>query len=85
MRDNRVLGLPPAEMPDRRVKAVWLSLDVDHSGHISAGEFGKFMRLGEHVLVLSMGIRTRIFDDANLSKFAMPWRVWNVKCGLGAY
>eukprot|EP00966_Prymnesium_polylepis_P101840 2358276-Prymnesium_polylepis.1 len=37
-------------MPDERVKAVWVALDRDSSGQICAGEFGKFMRKGEHVL-----------------------------------
>ena len=32
------------------LKAVWLALDSDRSGRISAGEFGRFMRLSEHVL-----------------------------------
>ena len=28
---------------------MWLALDEDNSGHISVGEFGNFLRLGDHV------------------------------------
>ena len=41
------LGLPEAQVPKRAVKQVWIALDADRSGHIDAGEFGHFMRLGE--------------------------------------
>ena len=43
------LFIRASTMPDREVKAVWLALDEDNSGHISVGEFGNFMRLGDHV------------------------------------
>ena len=36
-------------MPERAIKSVWLALDADRSGYINAGEFGQFMRRGEHV------------------------------------
>ena len=28
------------------LKSVWAALDADRSGYITAGEFGKFMKLG---------------------------------------
>jgi len=43
------LGVPPHELPERALKAVWLALDEDSSGHITSGEFGDFMRRGEAV------------------------------------
>ena len=43
------LMIRTSELPERELKAVWLSLDEDHSGHISVGEFGNFMQLGDHV------------------------------------
>ena len=41
------LALSLKELPERKLMAIWLALDQDHSGLISAGEFGAFMRLGE--------------------------------------
>lgn len=49
------LQLLPADMADASLKAVWLALDKDRSGYISAGEFGHFMRLGVDVLVKHKG------------------------------
>ena len=43
------LQLTPKELPEAALKAVWLALDRDGSGHISVGEFGAFMRKGEPV------------------------------------
>ena len=43
------LMIRTSALPERELKAVWLSLDEDHSGHISVGEFGNFVRLGDHV------------------------------------
>ena len=34
------------ELEERSLKAAWLALDGDGSGRLTAGEFGKFMRLG---------------------------------------
>ena len=41
------LQLTPKELPEAALKAVWVALDSDGSGHISVGEFGAFMRKGE--------------------------------------
>ena len=43
------LLLTPKELPEPALKAVWVALDNDCSGHISVGEFGAFMRKGEPV------------------------------------
>ena len=40
------LQLTPKELPEAALKAVWVALDSDGSGHISVGEFGAFMRKG---------------------------------------
>jgi len=48
------LLLQPSDMSDDALKAAWVALDVDQSGYISAGEFGHFMRKGEHVLENAM-------------------------------
>ena len=34
------------EVPERRLRRVWLALDADGTGHIAAGEFGVFMKKG---------------------------------------
>ena len=44
------LALAEADFNVERLKQTWVALDADGSGRISAGEFGRFMRLGEHVL-----------------------------------
>ena len=44
---REVLKLPERAMPEERLRALWLALDTDSSGHLSAGEFGAFMKLGE--------------------------------------
>jgi hypothetical protein len=44
---REVLKLSRSSMPEERLRALWLALDTDSSGHLSAGEFGAFMKLGE--------------------------------------
>ena len=46
---RKQLELPPSNVPERSLMALWVALDKDSSGLISAGEFGAFMRLGEGV------------------------------------
>jgi len=41
------LHLTPNILPTSTLQAVWRSLDADASGFIGAGEFGRFMRMGE--------------------------------------
>ena len=41
------LGLPRSALGDKKLQSLWRSLDEDASGYISAGEFGRFMKLGE--------------------------------------
>ena len=38
------MGMSRTRLPDARLFALWLALDVDGSGFIDAGEFGRFMR-----------------------------------------
>ena len=40
------LGLSLKELPERKLMALWLALDADNSGLISAGELGAFLRGG---------------------------------------
>jgi Ca2+-binding EF-hand superfamily protein len=40
------LQLTPKDVPEHELQAVYLALDKDKSGFITAGEFGQFMRLG---------------------------------------
>jgi len=49
-RDEQFLHLMPAEVSDEQIKAFWVALDTDKSGCLTCGEFGAFMRKGEHVL-----------------------------------
>ena len=41
------LRLPPHELPERMLQAVWAALDSQKVGFITAGIFGQFMRRGE--------------------------------------
>merc|ERR1712139_131126 len=43
------LKVPNSRFSDEQLKAIWVALDEDGSGLITAGEFGKFMRLGAHI------------------------------------
>lgn len=42
-----ILQLNEREMPEPRLKALWLTLDADCSGYLTSGEFGAFMKLGQ--------------------------------------
>ena len=42
-----VLRLSKAEMPESRLRSLWVHLDYDASGFLTTGEFGRFMRRGE--------------------------------------
>ena len=44
------LELLPDDIPDEHVKRIFLALDTDRSGFVGCGEFGAFMRRGQHVL-----------------------------------
>ena len=44
------LGLSEGALEAPQLKRIWLALDADHSGRVTAGEFGRFMKRGEHVL-----------------------------------
>lgn len=52
-----------------QLKGVWLALDADKSGLITAGEFGKFMRLGEHVHDATESLKTK-FERAKKAEAA---------------
>jgi Ca2+-binding EF-hand superfamily protein len=41
------MRLTLAQLPESQMQSLWRGLDVDNSGWISAGEFGRFMRLVE--------------------------------------
>ena len=43
---RNVLRLPESQVSDKQLQEVWRALDDDNSGYITAGEFGRFMRLG---------------------------------------
>ena len=51
MRDELELGREA--VPDVTLKRIWLALDKDSSGWITAGEFGGFMRRGEKAMTLA--------------------------------
>ena len=46
-------------LSERTLKKVWLALDKDSSGFITAGEFGAFMRRGERILSAPVHWRER--------------------------
>lgn len=43
------LKVPLKQMSINDLQAIWRALDEDRSGVITSGEFGQFMRLGDHV------------------------------------
>ena len=45
------------DVADVELKEAWVALDADCSGYVSAGEFGKFMRRGEHVLAAADDVK----------------------------
>ena len=49
------LGLSLKELPERKLMALWLALDADNSGLISAGELGAFLRGGTGALAEAAG------------------------------
>ena len=49
------LGLSLKELPERKLMAIWLALDQDNSGLISAGELGAFLRGGTGALAEAAG------------------------------
>ena len=53
------LCLAPPDLPETEIKRLWLALDEDGSGHISGGEFGRFMRRGN---VKGTGIRKEMIE-----------------------
>ena len=40
------IRVTPTELPDDELQSVWQAIDADHSGHVTVGELGKFMKLG---------------------------------------
>ena len=51
IRSHKGLNLSAYYLPESLIQALWKAIDEDNSGYISAGEFGKFMRIGnEHSL-----------------------------------
>jgi hypothetical protein len=54
-----VLRLAESQMPELRLKALWLALDTDCSGYLTSGEFGAFMRLGEVAAERISGLERR--------------------------
>ena len=56
---RRELRIGPSILPERRLKAVWLTFDTDRNGSITAGEFSAFMTKGE-------GARRRMADEARV-------------------
>ena len=45
----RVTPAQATGLSDEELTAVWCAIDDDQSGHINAGEFGAFLRLGDSV------------------------------------
>ena len=47
---RKELQFRPKELPDGALASVWAALDTDSTGFVGAGEFGAFMRRGEHAV-----------------------------------
>ena len=66
-----VLKMPERDMPSARLKALWLALDTDGSGHINSGEFGAFMRLGEPLVDRAFAARQSVLERNRATANAM--------------
>ena len=47
---RKELQFSPKVLPEGGLAAVWAALDTDSTGFVGAGEFGAFMRRGEHAV-----------------------------------
>ena len=47
---RKELQFSPKELPSGALATVWAALDTDSTGFVGAGEFGAFMRRGEHAI-----------------------------------
>jgi Ca2+-binding EF-hand superfamily protein len=56
------LKVSTSKVSDEQIRSIWVALDSDKSGFITAGEFGKFMRLGGHVHEASGEWKTKIME-----------------------
>ena len=61
-----ILKLSERDVPEKKLKALWLALDTDCSGHLTSGEFGNFMRLGAPAVThISPLDRRRLLAEAS--------------------
>ena len=44
---RHLLHIPHDELSENDLRSVWRSLDINQSGHITSGEFSRFMRMAE--------------------------------------
>ena len=63
VREELLLG--HKELPEKVLKKVWLALDDDGSGRLTAGEFGAFMQLGVRDLTEKAALRRKGVQEAN--------------------
>ena len=56
---RELLRMSPQEMPVMKLHSLWAALDADHSGLVSAAEFGRFMAKGSHLLAPADGLTWR--------------------------
>ena len=75
---RKQLQLSARELPAASLRSVWLALDDDGSGHVTAGEFGKFMRRGEPSPSTSMH---SVQSDASSARASLRWRRWTSPLG----
>ena len=68
------LALSLKELPERKLMALWLALDEDNSGLITAGEFGAFMRLGEGAATHAPPAQEGEQDAPTLKFVDVAWR-----------
>ena len=70
---RKILKIRRSILTDLDLAAVWCSIDYDRSGHVSAGEFGAFLKLGDSVHDASRAkkererhdmIDAKVFQDA---------------------
>ena len=73
------LSMSPSRLSEDALKALWVTLDKDGSGYISAGEFGSFIRLSEPPMITLAERRARLAKKAQLESHSLRCAVLSLR------
>jgi len=65
------LKVSKAKLSDEQLRAVWRALDEDESGLITVGEFGSFMRLGDHIHASDEPVKAKLIKKKEVEAEAV--------------